>query len=508
MNTKYLLTPWLLAAALVAFTGCTPEDETGPADTDSAPVDDPTLVSADELFEGAPSNDDLPGLAKADQNFPERFTDLTAVQSPVKSQGSRGVCSIFATAAYMEHLYISEGTITDLDVSEQYLQWSAKFEVGSFPNSGGSNARYNLQAISDYGVPEESAWPYESAGWGTSDNPECDGEDDQPTECHTNGQAPESAQNAEKYFLPSSKYVSTRERDIKAHIFNDKHGVQVGLTFFYQSWNHRRSQLPRNLDYWSKGYVLYPNAKDKEISLEKRAGHSILLLGWDDNLAAPIMDEEGNQLFDENGEPIVEEGFFLFKNSWGKGSFGAENPEGDGYGWISYRYVQEYGSGRVAGEPELDTVAEICGDGIDNDGNFATDCDDDACGADPICTESSQIIEVPLPTGGLTIPDNNSEGAVAPFDVEAPGNISAMTLTVDIAHTFRGDISISLVHPDGTRSELQASSSDGEENLQRSYVVEDFAGKAAAGSYQLIVADNAAVDEGTLNAASVELVLE
>ena len=33
----------------------------------------------------------------------------------------------------------------------------------------------------------------------------------------------------------------------------------VGLTFFYQSWNHRKSELPTNSDYWDEGYVLYPN---------------------------------------------------------------------------------------------------------------------------------------------------------------------------------------------------------------------------------------------------------
>ena len=58
--------------------------------------------------------------AKADQTYPEAF-DLVSTQTGIKSQGSRGVCSIFGTVALMEHLYISEGTITEPDFSEQFL---------------------------------------------------------------------------------------------------------------------------------------------------------------------------------------------------------------------------------------------------------------------------------------------------------------------------------------------------------------------------------------------------
>ncbi len=503
MTRQLTTTRWLAALALT-LTACAVDDE--PIDDGaSAAVDDPVLEDVSVLFEGAPSNADLPDLAKADQNFPVKFTELTALQSPVKSQGSRGVCSIFSTAGYMEHLYISEGTITDLDVSEQYLQWSVKFEVNSFPNTSGSNANYNLRAISDFGIPRESAWPYQTTEWGSSNDAACTGESDQPTRCYTNGEPPESARNAEKFRLPSSRYVSTRERDLKSHIFNQRTGVVVGLTFFYQSWNHRRSELPRSLDYWDKGYVLYPNNKDKEISLVKRAGHSIQLLGWDDELELPIHDEEGNQLLDANGETLKERGFFLFKNSWGTGGFGKLNPDGDGYGWISYRYVVEYGSGRVAGLPDIDVVAEICGDGVDNDGNFAVDCDDDACAADPICISSSEVIDIDL-GGGLSIPDNNREGATSTFDVTGAGTLSALTLTVDITHTYRGDLSIRLVHPDGTVAELLTNSNDGQDDLQASYVVDAFLGKPAAGQYMLIVTDHAAIDTGTLNSATIELV--
>ena len=67
------------------------------SDIDEVPLgpidDDPPLGDADELLEGAPSNDTLPEEGKADAIYPAQF-DLIATQSPVRNQQSRGVCSI------------------------------------------------------------------------------------------------------------------------------------------------------------------------------------------------------------------------------------------------------------------------------------------------------------------------------------------------------------------------------------------------------------------------------
>lgn len=490
-----------LAGALLIQVGCgTDEGDSTP----STAVDDPALVSIDVLLDGAPPNSELANEDKADQNFPATFTDLVELQSPVKSQGSRGVCSIFSTAGYMEHLYIAEGTITDLDVSEQYLQWSAKFEVGSFPNTSGSTARSNLDAVSRFGVPAESAWPYESSEWGTSDDEECTGEDDQPTRCYTNGEPPASALEAEKFFLPTGRWMSSRPRSIKAQMFNQKQGVVVGLTFFYQAWNHRRSELPTSREYWKEGYVLNPNADDERISLEKRAGHSILLVGWDDTLEVPMLDSAGEVITDENGDPVLERGFFLFKNSWGTGSFGSANPHGDGYGWISMRYVEEYGSVRISDLPELEIAQEVCGDGIDNDNNGVSDCDDAVCANEAICEESSLIID--FGTNGAAIPDNDPDGIVFPAEVTDEGTIDTLTLSVNIAHTYRGDVSIDLVSPDGTSVRVHAPNFESEDNLEKTFVVEDFSGADLAGEWTLVVADNARVDTGSVLSASMEVV--
>src|SRR5687767_7607026 len=71
--------------------------------------DEAPLGSYEGIVGGAPANHMLPDDNKADAVYPRKHSELVAVQSPVKSQGSRGVCSIFATAALMESLYIKAG---------------------------------------------------------------------------------------------------------------------------------------------------------------------------------------------------------------------------------------------------------------------------------------------------------------------------------------------------------------------------------------------------------------
>ncbi len=380
----YRLLAWALVVGLT-LSACADEQSADNDEEDDLPTNQDVtapLEDLDTLTEGAPDNDELRQEARADETFPASH-DLLETQSPVSDQGGRGICSVFATVGLMEHLYIKAEDKPNPEFSEQYLQWSAKKEVGSFPNSSGSNARSNIDAISQYGVVEEELWEYEDSPWGAQDDEECQGSD-RPTYCYTNGNPPEEAVDAPKYKLPSGRWISTRTRDIKAHMYNKGEGVQVGGDFYYQAWNHGGSSLPTNQDYWREGYVLYPNDDDIEASLEDRVGHSILLVGWDDNLEVERVDGDGEVIVDEDGEPETEQGFFIFKNSWGTGSFGVNNPHGDGYGFISYDYVEEFKTGRVAGTPEPEHVPdEVLGD--DPECTTSDDCDGGKICNDEVC---------------------------------------------------------------------------------------------------------------------------
>ena len=488
----------------------TDEEETTPAEGEFLPP----LEDLDTLLDGAPDNAELPSENKADQSYPAQF-DVVDTQSPVSNQGSRGVCSVFSTVGLMEHLYIKEGTVSDPQFSEQYLQWAAKFEAGSFPDSSGSNARYNLEAISDHGVVEESLWAYESSPWSAQDDEECQGED-RPTRCFTNGHPPQEAEDAPRFRLPSGRWISTRTDDIKSHIHNRQEAVVVGGDFYYQAWNHGASELTTNAEYLRNGYVLYPNDADKEYSRQNRAGHSILLVGWDDELEVERRDGDGEVMVDADGEPVTEQGFFIFKNSWGTGGFGANNPHGDGYGFISYDYVEEFNSGRVAATPEPQHIPdpieplECSADELECDGVCvpinADNCGacGNRCGADAICEDATcvdhqaELYTYEWDGDSVVIPDDDPEGVQVEITVDEPGEIKELTSEVWIEHTYNGDIELELTAPDGETVELREADGSSGWDIIEEYDVDAFRGTDVEGTWQLHIADRAHLDEGSL----------
>ncbi len=465
----------LLVLALLSL-GATACDAGDNRDAGDAPLSD-----LDALLDGAPTNDELPFEIKADGPSPRQHDDLRELQSPVKSQGRRGVCSIFSTAALMEHLYLAAG-MEDPDFSEQYLQWSAKFEVGSFPNSSGSNAYYNLRAISQYGIPAEDAWPYEANQWGETDDAECDGEDDQPTRCYTNGQPPEEALSAEKFHLPPGRWLNSTRASVMDHIRVNGTGVVVGMEFFYQAWNHRLSELPRNMDSWDDGIVRMPNDEDIEVSREAPAGHSILIIGWDQDMEVPRVDAEGNTVLDSDGNPVMERGFYLFKNSWGTSGFGVDHPAGAGYGWLSMEYVDRYGRARVSDIPDFTPPVDP------DDPEDPVEPGDD--------TFSS--------TDVLSIPDNDDAGVSSTLEVPAGAEVGTVNVQVSITHTWRGDLTVRLRHGDVVEV-LHQRAGGGQDDLELDLDTTAFEGMDREGEWVLEVIDSARLDSGNLERWAITL---
>jgi hypothetical protein len=447
------------------------------ADGGPSPYDDDYGVTAGNINEGAPDNDSLPDDNKADAVYPEKFELPAAEQSPVKSQGGRGVCSIFAATAILENLYLKAGMPADqVDFSEQYMQWSVKNQVGSFKHTEGSNVDDNLRSVVQFGSVKEAAWPYESAKWTADNDPECTGGENLPTKCYTNGEAPQSALDAEKFKLPSSRWINTNS--IKAHLTTKKTGVGVGMTFFYQSWNHRRSTLPVDQDLWQKGIVTYPNANDKTESAKQRAGHAIEIIGWDDTMEAPMRDEAGKPVLDADGNPRMEKGFWLFKNSWGTASFGINHPYGAGYGWLSMQYVKEYGSAVIAEVPML--------------GGTPPDM--------PTGGTAHSYSAMP----GASIPDASPTGASSTIEVGDAGTLAEVKVTTDITHSYKGDLEITLTHGTFTKTifRREGGSSD---DVKATFTVAELADAPLAGAWTLKVVDTAAEDVGTLNSWKLEV---
>jgi Zn-dependent metalloprotease len=103
-------------------------------------------------------------------------------------------------------------------------------------------------------------------------------------------------------------------------------------------------------------------------------------------------------------------------------------------------------------------------------------------------------------TTDVSIPDN---GAAVTSSVTVTGRTgnapSNLQVSVDIVHTWRGDLVIDLVAPDGSTYRLKNfSSSDSADNVNETYTV-NASSEVANGTWQLKVQDQAAQDTGYIN---------
>ncbi|MFJ1614839.1 M4 family metallopeptidase [Streptomyces sp. NPDC088251] len=100
----------------------------------------------------------------------------------------------------------------------------------------------------------------------------------------------------------------------------------------------------------------------------------------------------------------------------------------------------------------------------------------------------------------VAIPDHGSAVTSSINVTGRTGNApSTLKVGVDITHTWRGDLVIDLVAPDGTAYRLKnASSSDSADNVQTTYTV-DASAKAANGTWKLKVQDLYSGDTGKIN---------
>ncbi|MET9701134.1 M28 family metallopeptidase [Streptomyces sp. NPDC006529] len=103
-------------------------------------------------------------------------------------------------------------------------------------------------------------------------------------------------------------------------------------------------------------------------------------------------------------------------------------------------------------------------------------------------------------TADVAIPDSPAAGVSSPITVSGvTGNAPATTkVDVNIVHTYRGDLQIDLIAPDGTAYRLKNSSSDSADNVVASYTV-NASSELANGVWKLQVKDVAAQDTGYIN---------
>jgi Zn-dependent metalloprotease len=115
----------------------------------------------------------------------------------------------------------------------------------------------------------------------------------------------------------------------------------------------------------------------------------------------------------------------------------------------------------------------------------------------PGCT-GSNATPVDIPDAGAAV---TSSISINGCDRNAS---SGSTAEVHITHTYRGDLVLDLVAPDGTAYRLKSAGSDSADNIDATYTV-NLSGEAANGTWILKIQDVYAIDIGTLRTWTLTL---
>ena len=100
-------------------------------------------------------------------------------------------------------------------------------------------------------------------------------------------------------------------------------------------------------------------------------------------------------------------------------------------------------------------------------------------------------------TPALAIPDN-APAVSDTITVTRAGTATAVSVAVDITHTFIGDLTVELIAPDGTVQTLHDHAGGSASDIDRTYTP-DFDGTGITGDWILRVRDDAGADTGALN---------
>ncbi len=111
----------------------------------------------------------------------------------------------------------------------------------------------------------------------------------------------------------------------------------------------------------------------------------------------------------------------------------------------------------------------------------------------------------------LEIPDNSSQGVSSVISIGDAGSAVDLEVSVDIVHTYIGDLVVELVAPSGQSAILHSRSGRGKDNLKMVYdrntapTLENLIGQEINGDWLLRIRDLAAIDTGTLEKWTLKL---
>ena len=126
------------------------------------------------------------------------------------------------------------------------------------------------------------------------------------------------------------------------------------------------------------------------------------------------------------------------------------------------------------------------------------------CGRPAVPPQPQGLVEIEL-SPDLLIPDDRPAGVSSELQQQSAGRLESATLSLDVTHTYIGDLRIELESPSGTRITLHDRSGGSGDDLVASYdsapggALQALIGEAADGVWRLHLADMAQRDSGRLN---------
>jgi subtilisin-like proprotein convertase family protein len=181
-----------------------------------------------------------------------------------------------------------------------------------------------------------------------------------------------------------------------------------------------------------------------------------------------------------------------------------------------------------------------CSDGVDNDGSGQADCNDANCAwaCDALgsaCTNSQRLFAYSTRSVPRTIPQTGIGSFFAPIFAAPPGTFVAAAVRFNATHTYAEDIELQLASPEGTNLVLIADAGGSGDNFVDTILIESGAGvigstgynmapftgsyqplqpftawvgESASGVWQGVVFDRANGDGGTFEELSLALCVE
>ena len=132
--------------------------------------------------------------------------------------------------------------------------------------------------------------------------------------------------------------------------------------------------------------------------------------------------------------------------------------------------------------------------------DFVLSTDSTGGGSNSNAASSEQFTQTRSPSSPITDNHNTSDTITVPNS----GTVTSVSVTVNISHTYIGDLKMEIVAPDGTIKTLHNRSGDGTNDIIKTYTP-NFDDAQIQGIWKLKIRDNADGDTGTLNSWTLEV---